>query len=261
VSSLVGADRVHEWPVAVVALGGTTPGIEATGQAAVGAVDVAPVEFPLATAAQRAGDLTTWGSPWDRGAPVPVPIDRSNPVDAVVLSRGSIKLLDPTKGLSEDVLRTSMLAAMRGVETPHFVVVHDVGDLEPGVYRWPDLSTPRTVGDLREDLYRVALEQGLARDAAFVAIGASDVAALDDRGYREATLAAGLVEGRLHLLAYALGEAACGMTFVDNQIPPLLGEPLDGLLLTCVGVPEYTSAKGGLPGAPTEVTMVTPRSS
>ncbi len=78
---------------------------------------------------------------------------------------------------------------------------------------------------------------------------------------REAHLAAGLVEGRLHLLAYALDAAACGMTFVDRDIPSLLGEPLDGLLLTCVGVPEYTSAKAGLPGAPTEVTMVTPRSS
>jgi hypothetical protein len=34
--------------------------------------------------------------------------------------------------------------------------------------------------------------------------GAADVSAIDDRGYREAQLAAGLVEGRLHLLAYAL---------------------------------------------------------
>jgi hypothetical protein len=261
VASLVGIDRVHEWPVAMVALGDGAPAIEATGPAAAGEVDVAPVEFPLATAAQRAGDLDTLGTAWDRGAPATVPIRTSDPVDTVVLARGSIKLLDRTRGLSEDVLRTSMLAAMRGVEVPHFVVIHDVGELAPGVYHWPDVTTTGPGHDLREDLYRVALEQGLASDAAFVVIGATDVAALDDRGYREAQLAAGLVEGRLHLLAYALGGAACGMTFTDGEIAPLLGTPVDGLLLTCVGVPEYTSARGGAPGEPTEVTSVTPRSS
>ena len=90
-------------------------------------------------------------------------------------------------------------------------------------------------------------------------IGAADIGALDDRSYREAQLAAGLVEGRLHLLAYALGASASGMTFVDSEVPSLLGEPLDALLFTCVGVPEYSAAVGGSPGAPTEIRMVTPR--
>jgi hypothetical protein len=90
-------------------------------------------------------------------------------------------------------------------------------------------------------------------------IAATDVRALDDREYREAQLAAGLVEGRLHLLAYALGAAASGMTFVDSEVPALLGEHLDGLLFTCVGVPEYKSAAGGLPGAPTSIREVRPR--
>ena len=261
VAAVVAADRVHEWPVAVVALGEPTPAIEASGPATSGEIDATPIEFPLITHAQRAGDLETLGTPWDRGAPVAVPIDRSEPVEAVVLSRGSIKLLDPNEGLSGDLLRTSMLAAMRGVDVPHYVVVHDIEGSEPGLYRWPDLSTPRRAAHLREELYRVALEQGLARDAAFVTIGAADVSTLDDRGYRETQLAAGLVEGRLHLLAYGLGTAAGGMTFADNLIAPLLGEPLHGLLLTCVGVPEYTSAKGGAPGAPTRVRSVTPRAS
>ena len=56
VTDLVGADGVHEWPVAVVALGDGSPAIEASGPAAAGAVDAAPVEFPLVTGAQRAGD-------------------------------------------------------------------------------------------------------------------------------------------------------------------------------------------------------------
>jgi hypothetical protein len=114
-------------------------------------------------------------------------------------------------------------------------------------------------GELRDELYRVALDQGLAHDAAFVAIGAADVGSLDDRGYREAQLAAGLVEGRLHLLAYALGASASGMTFLDSEVPALIGEPLDTLLFTCVGVPEYAPARGGLPGEPREIKQVQPR--
>ncbi|HEY6029234.1 MAG TPA: SagB/ThcOx family dehydrogenase, partial [Gaiellaceae bacterium] len=47
VAALVGADGVHEWPVAVVALADGTPALDATGPAAAGDVDAAPVEFPL----------------------------------------------------------------------------------------------------------------------------------------------------------------------------------------------------------------------
>src|SRR4029077_10169253 len=126
---------------------------------------------------------------------------------------------------------------------PHRVVVNGVEGFEPGVYRWPELAR---AGNFREELFRVALEQGLPRDAAFVAIGVTDVSALDDREYREAQLAAGLVEGRLHLLAYALGAAAWGMTCLDGEIRAFAGEPLDGLLFTCVGVPEYRPKAGGL---------------
>ena len=39
----------------------------------------------------------------------------------------------------EDLLRTCMSVAVRGIGLPHWVVVHDVAGLAPGVYRWPDL--------------------------------------------------------------------------------------------------------------------------
>ncbi len=260
VASLVGADGVHEWPVAVVALGGGAPALEATGPAAAGDVDAAPVEFPLVTEAQRAGDGDTLCPPWDRGASVDVPVEGDEPVETVVLARGSQRRMDPARGLSEGVLRACMAAALRGVDLPHFVAVHDIEGLAPGVYRWPDLSDPVRSGAMRDELYLVCLDQGLARDAAFVVIGATDVSTLDDRAYREAQLAAGVVEGRLHLLAYGLGASASGMTFLDSEIPGLLGEPLDALLFTCVGVPEYTSAVGGRPGAPTAVRKVSERS-
>ena len=49
------------------------------------------------------------------------------------------------------------------------------------------------------------------------------------------------------------------MTFLDSEVPGLLDEAADALLFTCVGVPEYAPAPGGEPGAPTEISTVTPR--
>ncbi len=259
VTALVGADGVQEWPVAVVALGDGPPALDPTGPAAAGQVDAAPMEFPLVTAAQRAGVRDALGSAWGRGAPVDVPRHGAEPVETVVLSRGSQRRMDPTRGLPADLLRTCLPIALRGVDLPHRLVVHDVDGVAPGVYRWPDLASPVRPGALRDELHRICLGQALGRDAAFVVIAATDVATLDDRQYREAQLAAGLVEGRLHLLAYSLGASASGMTFVDSEIAALLDEPLDALLFTCVGVPEYASSTGGLPGAPTAVRVVQPR--
>src|SRR5690349_18573942 len=70
VAALTGADRVHEFPVAVVALGDAPPALGAAGPAARGEVDAAPLEFPLVTAAQRAGESDWLGPAWDRGRPV-----------------------------------------------------------------------------------------------------------------------------------------------------------------------------------------------
>ncbi len=259
ISALVGADGVHELPVAVVALDDGAPALDATDRGTSGDVDADPVEFPLVTTAYRAGAGDTLGPAWDRGIPVDVPVHGADPVEVVVLARGSQRRMDATRGLSESLLRVSLRVALRGIDLPHFVVVHDIEGLAPGLYRWPDLATPVRRGGMRDELYRVCLDQGLARDAAFVVIAATNVGELDDREYREAQLAAGLVEGRLHLLAYSLGASASGMTFLDSEMPALLGEPLDALLFTCVGAPGYTSAVGGPPGTPTEVRKVTER--
>jgi hypothetical protein len=116
-------------------------------------------------------------------------------------------------------------------------------------------------GDLRDELARICLDQALGAEAAYVVISAGPGAGLDDRGYRDAQLVAGVVEGRLHLAAYALGIGATGMTFLDSEVPALLDQPDDlvTLLFTCVGVPEYKSRSGGQPGAPVAIRMVTPR--
>jgi hypothetical protein len=177
----------------------------------------------------------------------------------VIAQRGSIRRLYRDRSVPRAFVEASMSAAMRGVDVPHWLVVHAVDGVDPGLYRWPDLATPVRTGISREDTYRVALEQGLAAEAAFIAVSAVPLADVDDRRYREVQLLAGLVEGRLHLMAYALGFAATGMTFRDADIPDLLGEHVACLLWTCVGVPEYRSARGGAPGAPTTVRLTQPR--
>jgi len=251
---------VHEWPVAVVALGSEDPAIGATGPAAEGRVDGDPIEFPLVTAAQRAGDMDTLGAPWPPGPPVRVPLTGGDPVEQVILRRGSQRLMDPAQPVPADLLRTVLAAALRGIDVPHWVAVHHVTAVTSGLYRLPGLATPVRAGDLRQEMYHACMDQGLGQDAAFVVIAATEIATTADRGYREAQLAAGLAEGRLHLAAYALGAAASGMTFVDGLVPRLLGQAnMQGLLFTCIGVPEYTSKPGGPPGDPSAVQIVMPR--
>jgi len=114
VTALVGADGVHEWPVAVVALGDGEPALTSTGSAAAGGGDAAPVEFPLVTSAQRAGDRDALGSPWSRGAPVDAHGAEAGPVEYVALARGSQRLMAPSRGVSDRVLRTSLPVALRG---------------------------------------------------------------------------------------------------------------------------------------------------
>lgn len=252
VRDLVGADGVHEYPVALMSLGDGQPAIEPSGPAVRGIL--AAVEFPLCTEAQRAGDRNDLGTPWPEAPRLPE-IAQSPSLDEVILRRGSQRLMDRNATLPRRLLEWPMRAAMRGIDVPHWVVVHGVDDVAPGVYRWPDLETPVRAGSMRDELFRIALDQSLAADAAYVVISAIDGADLDDRSYRDAQLAAGIVEGRLHLAAYALGATASGMTFLDSEVPALLGEPDDlvTLMFTCVGVGEYVSRPGGEPGAPVEL--------
>lgn len=258
VAALVGADEVHEYPLALLTLGPGPPATTATGPAESGSLP--EVELPLCTAAQRAGYRTDLGPAWPAGRPLHE-APPSAPFDEVVLRRGSQRLMDPARTLPRALLDWPLTAALRGIDVPHWVAVHGVDGLAPGVYRWPDLGTPINSGPQRAELLRICLDQSLGSDAAYVVMAATPLAGLDDRSYRDAQLAAGIVEGRLHLAAYALGAGASGMTFLDSEVPALLGERggIATLLFTCVGVPAYASRPGGRPGAPVQVRAVQPR--
>jgi hypothetical protein len=258
VRDLVGADGVHEYPLALLSFGDASPAVGASGPANRGTLPA--VEFPLCTQAQRAGERDALGAPWP-SPPVLADVPDSPPLDEVVRRRGSQRRMDRTATVPRRLLEWPPRAALGGVDVAHWVVAHGVDGTPPGVYRWPDLDQPRRGGALRDELGRICLDQSLAADAAYVVIAATRAAGLDDRTYRDAQLAAGLVEGRLHLAAYALGATASGMTFLDSEVPALLGEPDDlvTLLFTCVGVGGYASRPGGGPGAPVAVRPVVPR--
>jgi hypothetical protein len=253
ITRLVGADGIQEFPLALVGLGDGEPAIRPSGWAARGAVDAAPTEFPFVTRTQRAGDGARLGEPWAAAPPLPGPAPGSDDLDAVILRRGSTRRMDPDASMPRTVFDWSLAASLRGSRVPHFIAVHAVETLAPGLYRWPDLRHPLRAGSLRDEVFLVCFDQELCRDACFVAMAAIDLADLDDCGYREAQIDAGIVEGRLHLAAFALGFGASGMTILDSELEHLLGEPLAGLLFTCVGRPTYRSKPGGPPGEPVMV--------
>jgi SagB-type dehydrogenase family enzyme len=260
VTALVGADGVQEFPVALVTLDEDAPATRAGGEATGGAVDDDPLEFPLVTAALRAGDVRDLADPEPEPAPLGLAVPDSPPLDTVILQRGSTRLMLRGAALPQELLEFAMAASTRGVPDPQYVVVHAVDGLEPGLYRWPVVpGAPLRTRDLRDYLTHLCVGQDLGGDASFVVLSCADVAVMDDRDYRTALLRAGLVEGRLHLAAYALGAGASGMTFYDSEVPEFVGEPLESMLFTCVGVPEYANRAGGRPGEPVSVRVVVPR--
>ena len=56
----------------------------------------------------------------------------SDSVDVVVRRRGSQRLMDRSRTLPRTLLEWPMAAAMRGIDVPHWVVVHGVDDVASG---------------------------------------------------------------------------------------------------------------------------------
>ena len=105
------------------------------------------------------------------------------------------------------------------------------------------------------------MDQELGGDAAFVVLSCADIRRIDDRGYRAAQLRAGLVEGRLHLAAYALGAGASGMTFYDSRSPAFVGEPLAACSSRASASPSTRTAPAACPGRPSSIVYPAHRTS
>ena len=152
----------RSFPSRSLAFGDAPPGwTSANGRA--GSVDAVAVHFPLVTATHWAGISSRWGEPWRPGDAVRDPLPDSPPVNDVIYRRGSTRRMDASRGVPRDVLDAALAVALRGIDLPHFVAVHDVDGVPPGLYRWPDLTKPVLGGNLRDELHRVCGRAGARR--------------------------------------------------------------------------------------------------
>lgn len=288
VARLVGVDGLTELPLALVVLPSDVA-VSTRSTAAATALDTidlpveplahAPITFPLVTAAQRDGDLadTTAVEGWrgtaaELGRPAVADVrrldDRSGgPVDAVILRRGSTRLMRRATAPSE-LLTWGMGVAGQAVDgdfvaaggtlLEQFVSVHDVDGVEPGAFRMRGNRLERgSRGQHREVAAHLCLDQPLGGDAAFTVFHCATLdpvlEALGSRAYRATQLEAGISSGRLALAAFALGYGATGLTFYDDEVSRFFRTDAACMLVTAVGVPEYRNTRGGAPGAPAEL--------
>jgi SagB-type dehydrogenase family enzyme len=289
VKRLVGVDGVSEFPLALVMLRGSDPGPQA-GPAgdtspveplsfAVEPISPAPIEFPLVTAAQRDGDLANeveverWraaakplGTP-AADAVEPPPNAGEEPIEAVILRRGSTRLMrrEPVR---RDLLTWGLRTAARAVPADfaqqagtllqHFVSVHDVQGVAPGAYRFREEGfEQRRDGQYRDLAAHLCLDQPLGGDSAYTVFDAADLTeilgALGSRGYRAGQLEAGVAAERLALAGFTLGYGATGLTFYDEMVSEFFATRAECMLVTSVGVPDYRNTPGGRPGAPAQL--------
>ena len=286
VAALVGADRVHELPLAVVGLQGRSQ-LPPPQPVPAGHLADDPFEFPLVTAAYRAGELAraeevgAWLeasaelraidpagdrpiAPRSRGADPPW----DGSLEDVVLRRGSARRFDPRAAAPAALIGEGVpwsaapvpldVVSPGGTLLEHLLLVHAVDGVEPGAYRLADAGLAELgAGDLREVARYLCLAQRLGGDGALTAFHVTDLdgvtTALGDRGYRAALLEAGVVEGRLHLAAYGLGLGATGLTFFDDEVSRFFATSAAPMLVTAVGVVPYRSRPGGRPRRPTRM--------
>lgn len=270
VAEMIGADGVHEVPLALVTLGDGDPVVDAApGGAVPGTIAADPVEFPLITETQHAGDLVepdvvTWREnpqPSAAGGPhLPDPV-------SVIARRGSTRRFrrEPgPAGLLEECFEFATAPIAADFLQPgstllsHHLALHAVDGVEPGAYGWSgDGFVQLEAGDLRSAAAALCLGQDLAGDACFTVFHSTDLdAVLDrfgDRGYRAALVEAGIVEGRLHLAAFSRGLGATGLTYLDHEVQQFFHTTDTPLLVTAVGVPATRAPRAGSAGAPTEI--------
>lgn len=278
---LVGADGIDEFPIAVVALGRSerAPESPALGDVPRGLLSPDLKRFPITSLTQESGALAhaeqvrAWRAAAQRADAfaAPIPSEGSLPSSEVSLER-TIRIRGSTRRFARGtapaaLLRWGLAASARPIECDfvaqgrtwieHFVLVHDAEGIAPGTYRFLAGSLAlMQPGDVRATAAELCCEQALASDGAFTVFHATDVdrvtEALGSRGYRAPLLEAGIVEGRLHLAAAALGLGASGLTFYDQETNAYFGE-LDAMLVTAVGKPAYRPRLGGKPGRPTHL--------
>ncbi|GAA4617482.1 SagB/ThcOx family dehydrogenase [Actinoallomurus liliacearum] len=284
----LGIEDTAEFPIAMVVVGGPGEATEAEAEAcappglAAVPLSPAPLEFPLISRVQQAGELATaeqvtaWratarlGSPTARDGAEPPASASEEPIESVILRRGSTRRMRQ-EVLPAELLEWGMAVATRRLPADavpagatllsHQLDVHAVQGVESGLYHWAGgrAEPYRTVPEaaVRRLSRYLCRNQALGGDSAFTAFMCADLdrvfEAYGDRGYRVAQLEAGVAAGRLQLAAFALGYGATGLTFTDDDVSAAFGSGAACMLAVSVGSPAYRSRPGGPPGRPTRV--------
>jgi SagB-type dehydrogenase family enzyme len=246
-NAVLGVDGVHEYVLAVLALGSGDAVEGGRLGATAGTAPVPERRFPLAQAAHAASTLPhrdavrAWRSEPDGDEPV---LDRDELVRAIRRRRS-------IRDYGEEPLPRRELADLLAwseapvpADAPRVVrqaaTVAAVEGLAPGTYDARlELVREHEERGLRERAGMAAMDQDHSRRAAVNVFQLCDldalVARLGDRGYRWAQLEAGIRAGRLQVGAFRRGWGATASTFFDGEVSRLLDTHEAAMLMVALG--------------------------
>jgi SagB-type dehydrogenase family enzyme len=187
----------------------------------------------------------------------PLRFDAIAPADAMgfgetILRRGS------TRAFAQVPIPAEELATILAASSAHpradfppltdtYVIVNAADGIEPGAYfynRGARAFELLKAGNFRGEAGYLCLEQPLGMDCSALVVYMADLermlAALGNRGYRDAHLEAGILGGRAYLAAYALERGATGLTFYDDDTTKFFSPHAAGkspILMVALGVP------------------------
>jgi SagB-type dehydrogenase family enzyme len=167
--------------------------------------------------------------------PLPETHQPPDPIEEVILRRGSTRTFDPAASITFAELSTILERSTQGLPADFlppgaqlndiYLIAHAVEGLAPGAYFFQhkqkalELLKP---GNFRAEAYRLGLEQQLPADACVDIFFLADLhpimEAYGNRGYRAIQLEAGTIGGKMYLAAYALRLGASGLTFFDDEV-------------------------------------------
>jgi SagB-type dehydrogenase family enzyme len=279
IEQLLGLDAAREGALALVALGRTAEPPAPAPDAPVLNLETEPlssreIDYPAireihsASSLERGEQVAGWG----RVAvprPEPDPLSElfplrplaeadwpAEPLESVILRRGSARRFEVSRSLSFEELSTALAVATTSIpadftEGPEsslldlYVIAHAVEGLPPGAYYLR--RAERTLelleqGNFRAIAGRLGLFQELPAAAGANVYCLADLepvlARFGNRGYRAAQLEGGIVGGRLYLAAHALRFGATGLTFLDDEVIEFFSPHAEGksvMFLTALG--------------------------
>ena len=180
----------------------------------------------------------------------------AEPLESVILRRGSTRRFDVSRSLTFEELSTALAVATGSIpadftEDPEsslldlYVIAHAVEGLPPGAYYLRRAERALELleqGEFRAIAGRLGLFQELPAAAGANVYCLADLepilARFGNRGYRAAQLEGGIVGGRLYLAAYALHFGATGLTFLDDEVTEFFSPHAEGksvMFLTALG--------------------------